>query len=153
MVPNMEKKDYLFLILVLLVIIYLFSAYYLTKKIKENPEYKDQIVQLKSEIDSLNSNLPQLMKQRVYSRTETKTFAKEVYAPQLILKCDSSEDIILSGTCAGLPTFGGDNVNAQGSYNPTNEIVPYVTEFQCVGPIYDVKGNYTILGSITCLKG
>ena len=160
----MEKKDYLFLILaILIIIIYSFSTYYLNKKIKENSDnFKNQIDLLKSEISSFNSSIQQRItsefsgffrKQGVYSKTETKTFKRDVYAPQLVLKCDHSEDIILSGTCAGLPSVGGDKINIQGTYNPTNDAFPYVTDFQCVGPVYDVKGDYSIWGSIVCLRG
>lgn len=90
-------------------------------------------------------------KNMFYAKQTSQTFSKEEYAPILVMQCDKPDDVIISGTCRGTPTVGGDLISIGELYNATNENFPYVTTFSCVGPVYDARGDYAIETNIICL--
>lgn len=121
----------------------------------EKKSYNISEAYSKAEIDSklqkINGNGMNDFASRLYFKEKQGRFNSEEYAPNVDIRCDNN-DIVLSGTCLGLPYYGGDTITVGSQMGASNPPYTTVDWFSCNGAIYDIQGDYSVTASIVCLK-
>jgi len=127
----------------------------LKSEIKNQPKvYSASETYNKSEIDSklLKTNdSAKNFADQLYFKNKQGRFKSSEIAANVELSCDNN-DIILSGTCLGLPYAGGDTIaigSNMGTSKPPHKLVDW---FSCGGAVYNLSGDYSVNANVVCLK-